>query len=442
MEKILVANRGEIAVRVIRTAKKLGIRTVAVYSDADKGLLHVEMADEGVYIGESHPTKSYLSIPSLLSAGEKCKVSAVHPGYGFLSENPQFARAVIEKGWIWIGPNPEAIEAMGHKENARKTMASYGVPIAPGGSVEGPESALSFARKIGFPVMVKASLGGGGIGMTKVEREEDLLKALETCRNRARSAFGDESVYLEKYLYRPHHIEVQVIGDSFGNYLVLGERECSVQRRHQKVIEEALSPFLTEEVRKAMYETARAGAQGIRYDNAGTIEFLVDGEKNFYFLEMNTRIQVEHPVTEMITGIDLVELQIRVAHKEPLPVKQEDLRFHGHSIEARVYAEDPKTFFPSPGKLEEFSYPSFEWLRVDTGYRKGDSLTPFYDPLIAKVIVYGETREESISRLKKALRETVIEGVKTNIPFVLKVLENEEFLSGNYTTEIVTKIKP
>lgn len=442
-ESVLIANRGEIAVRIIRTLKRLKIRAIAVYSEADEKALHVEMADEAVFIGGAKPRESYLNMEAILSAAQKTHAQAIHPGYGFLSENTEFSSYVRNAGLIWIGPNPKAIHAMGNKEEARRTMAKAGVPIVPGVEIGGEENdLLEHARNLGYPVMIKASMGGGGIGMKRVEKEEDLKKSWEEARNRAQQAFGDGTLYLEKYIPNPHHVEVQIIGDQHGNAIYLGERECSVQRRYQKVIEEAPSPTITPQTRKEMGETSVRGALSIGYDNAGTMEYLVDSTQGFYFLEMNTRIQVEHPVTEAITGLDLVELQIRVAMGEKLPIDQEDINYRGHAIEARIYAENPKNFLPSPGKITQLFFPDLPRLRIDAGYREGDTVTPFYDPLIAKMIAWEETRDKAIQLLCRGLKESVVEGIKTNIPFLLEVLGDSDFLEGIYTTHLVHKLRP
>ncbi|WP_027410434.1 acetyl-CoA carboxylase biotin carboxylase subunit [Anoxybacteroides tepidamans] len=437
--KILIANRGEIAVRVIRTCQKLGIQTVAVYSEADADSLHVKCADEAHLIGKPRVSESYLNIEKIIEVAKATKAEAIHPGYGLLSENPTFARRCEEEGIVFIGPNADVIARMGSKIESRKTMAEAGVPIVPGIShpLQDADEAAKIAESIGYPIMLKASAGGGGIGMQVVHNGEELRKAFEGNQKRAASFFGDGAMYLEKYIANPRHVEIQILADQHGNCLYLWERECSIQRRHQKVIEEAPSPFLDEETRRKMGETAVRAAQYIGYTNAGTIEFLVDEEKNFYFLEMNTRLQVEHPVTEEITGLDLVEEQLRVAAGEKLRYTQEDIRCEGHAIEVRIYAEDPKTFFPSPGTLTAFELPEGEYIRNETAVATGMTVTPFYDPMIAKLITKGGTRQEAIVRMLQALDAYRIEGIKTNIPMLKEVLSHPEFQAGHTTTHFV-----
>lgn len=438
--KILIANRGEIAARIIRTCKKLGIQTVAVYSEADADSLHVKWADEAFLIGKPRVSESYLNIEKMIEIAKETKAEAIHPGYGLLSENPTFARRCEEEGIVFIGPNANVIASMGSKIEARKTMAEAGVPIVPGISfpLQDVEEAVKTAETIGYPIMLKASAGGGGIGMQIVRTEEELRKAFEGNQKRAASFFGDGAMYLEKYIENPRHIEIQLLADHHGNCVYLWERECSIQRRHQKVIEEAPSPFLDEETRRNMGEAAVRAAKHIGYTNAGTIEFLVDEQKNFYFLEMNTRLQVEHPVTEEITGIDLVKEQLRVAAGERLGYTQQDIQRNGHAIEVRIYAEDPKTFFPSPGTITAFQLPEGEGVRNETAVTNGIAVTPFYDPMIAKLITKGDTREEAIARMVQALSHYQVEGIKTNIPMLKEVLNHPAFQAGHTTTNFIS----
>ncbi|MGP3609799.1 acetyl-CoA carboxylase biotin carboxylase subunit [Anoxybacteroides rupiense] len=440
-KKVLVANRGEIAARVIRTCRRLGIQTVAIYSEADAASLHVKWADEAYLIGKPRVSESYLNIEKIIEIAKTTKAEAIHPGYGLLSENPAFARRCEEEGIVFIGPNADVIAKMGSKIESRKTMAEAGVPIVPGISfpLQNVEEAMSTAATIGYPIMLKASAGGGGIGMQIVHNEEELRKAFEGNQKRATSFFGDGAMYLEKYIQNPRHIEVQLLADRHGNYVYLWERECSIQRRHQKVIEEAPSLFLDEQTRKKMGETAIQAAKYIGYTNAGTIEFLVDEQKNFYFLEMNTRLQVEHPVTEEITGLDLVEEQLRVAAGEKLGYSQEHIQRRGHAIEVRIYAEDPKTFFPSPGAITAFQLPEGEHIRNETAVQSGMVVTPFYDPMIAKLIVKGKNRKEAIDRMLQALDSYQIEGIKTNIPMLKEVLTHPAFQAGHTTTDFVNR---
>lgn len=437
--KVLIANRGEIAVRVIRTCKKLGIQTVAVYSEADAESLHVKLADEAYLIGKPRVNESYLNIEKIIEVAKETKAEAIHPGYGLLSENPTFARRCEEEGIVFIGPKADVIARMGSKIESRKTMIEAGVPVVPGISfpLADVEEAAKTAQEIGYPIMLKASAGGGGIGMQVVHNEEELRKAFEGNQKRASSFFGDGAMYMEKYIENPRHIEIQILADQHGNYLYLWERECSIQRRHQKVIEEAPSPFLDEQTRRRMGEAAVKAAKYIGYTNAGTIEFLVDEQKNFYFLEMNTRLQVEHPVTEEITGLDLVEEQLRIAAGKKLLYTQEQIKRDGHAIEVRIYAEDPKTFFPSPGKITVFETPNGEHVRNETAVTSGSSVTPFYDPMIAKLIVKGQSRQAAIERMLQALESYKVEGIKTNIPMLKEVLSHPQFQAGNTTTNFV-----
>ncbi|MCQ6253906.1 acetyl-CoA carboxylase biotin carboxylase subunit [Methanocaldococcus sp.] len=442
--KVLIANRGEIAIRIIRACWELGIKTVAVYSKADKKSLHVSLADESYCIGEPPAAKSYLNMEAILNVAEKAKVDAIHPGYGFLAENAEFARAVKKAGFEFIGPNPDAIEAMGSKINAKKIMRKAGVPLIPGseGAVEDVDEAIEIAEQIGFPVVVKASAGGGGMGMSVAYNKEELKEVIESARNIAKSAFGDPTVFIEKYLENPRHIEIQLLGDKHGNIIHLGDRECSIQRRHQKLIEEAPSPIMTEELRERMGEAAIKAGKAINYDSAGTVEFLYENG-NFYFLEMNTRIQVEHTVTEQVTGIDLVKAMIRIAAGEELNIKQEDVKIRGHAIECRINAEDPlNDFVPCSGKIKLYRSPGGPGVRIDSGVCGGAEIPPYYDPMIAKLITYGNSREEAIARMRRALKEYVIVGVTTNIPFHRAVLEEENFLKGNLSTHYVEQNMP
>lgn len=437
--KILIANRGEIAGRIIRTCKKMGIKTVAVYSEADAEAPFVKLADECYLIGKSRVSESYLNIEKILEVAKQAGADAIHPGYGLLSENPSFAEKCKEASITFIGPNPDVIALMGSKINARQAMEKAGVPVVPGISTNlaNEEEACLAASKIGYPVMLKASAGGGGIGMQIVNNEDELRKAFAGNQKRANDFFGDGSMYIEKVIQHARHIEIQLLADQYGNAIYLGERECSIQRRHQKVIEEAPSPFLDADTRSKMGEAAVNAAKAIGYANAGTIEFLVDNDKQFYFLEMNTRLQVEHPVTEEITGLDLVEEQIRIALGERLRYTQEDVFLNGHAIEARIYAEDPKTFFPSPGKITTFTTPTGVNIRNEVAVTNGSQVTPFYDPMIAKLIVKGADRSEAIKLMKMALEKYQIDGIKTNIPMLLEIVHHEAFSDGDTTTHFV-----
>jgi acetyl-CoA carboxylase biotin carboxylase subunit len=440
-KKVLVANRGEIALRVIRACRELGIQTVAVYSEADRESLHVRFADDDVCIGPAPARESYLRIPRLIAAAEITGADAIHPGYGFLAENAEFAETCAASNITFIGPTPEQIRVMGDKAAARKAMADVGVPIIPGtpGGVEDVEEALTLAREIGFPVIIKAAAGGGGKGMRVAKDADDFARSFQLARSEALSAFGNGEVYVEKYLARPRHIEFQIMGDKHGNTIHLGERDCSVQRRHQKLIEEAPSPIMTPELRERMGEAAVRGAKSIRYVGAGTIEMLYNEDGSFYFMEMNTRIQVEHPVTEMLTGIDLVKEQIRVAAGERLSVKElPPLR--GHVIECRVNAEDPaRNFQPSPGKIEVFHPPGGPGVRLDTHVYAGYTVPPFYDSLIAKLVVQGRDRQEAIRRMHMALESFIIEGVTTTIPFLGRVMMHKKFQAGDVDTKFLER---
>lgn len=438
-QKVLIANRGEIASRIIRTCKRLNILTVAVYSEADIDSLHVKEADEAFCIGKPPVAQSYLDIEKILSIAKEAKVEAIHPGYGLLSENPQFAKRCEEEGITFIGPTAEVIAAMGSKLAARQAMKLANVPITPGVDepIEKAEDAAVIAAEIGYPVMLKASAGGGGIGMQLVEDELQLIKAFDGNKKRAESFFGDGTMYIEKYIANPHHVEVQIIGDSFGHIVPLFERECSIQRRNQKVIEEAPSPFISQSTREKMLEAAVLAAKSIHYTNVGTIEFLVDEQQNYYFLEMNTRLQVEHPVTEEITGLDLVEEQLKIAAGLPLSFTKDQVRKNGHAIEVRIYAENPVTFFPSPGKITALELPQGPGIRHECAIEAGSAVTPFYDPMISKMIVWGENREQACESLIDALQRFKIEGIQTNIPMLLQIVKQEQFLQGNTTTKFV-----
>ncbi len=440
-KKVLIANRGEIAVRIIRTCKKLGITSIGVYSEADADAPHVKMADEAYFIGGSRVAESYSNIDKILEVARLTGVEAIHPGYGLLSENSTFARRCEEAGFIFIGPSPDVISKMGSKIESRKAMEDAGVPVVPGIAypLADAEEAVEVAGHIGYPVMLKASAGGGGIGMQVVHSGDEIRKAFAGNQKRAVDFFRDGTMYVEKLVENPRHIEIQVLADEFGNTVQLWERECSIQRRHQKVVEEAPSSFLTETTRRKMGETAVKAAKAIGYKNAGTIEFLVDQEQNFYFLEMNTRLQVEHPVTEEITGLDLVEKQLEIAAGRALNFSQQDVKRDGHAIEVRIYAEDPKTFFPSPGKITKLTLPSGSGIRHELGIHDQSVVTPFYDPMIAKLIVKGRNRDEAIHRLQDALADYQIEGIKTNIPMLQEVIAHPAFHSGDTTTDFVGK---
>jgi len=431
--KILIANRGEIALRIHRACREMGIRTVAIHSEADADAMHVRLADEAVCIGAAPANQSYLNIPAILSAAEITGADAIHPGYGFMSENAGFASIVADHGITFIGPTAEHINTMGDKIEAKVTVKKYGIPVVPGsdGAIESMEHGKEIAAEIGYPVLVKASSGGGGRGMKIAETEADLETAISTAKSEALAAFGDDVIYLEKYLGKPRHIEVQILADSHGNVIHLGERDCSLQRRHQKVLEEAPSPVLTAEQRDEIGETVREAIGAMGYLGAGTIEFLYE-DGSFYFIEMNTRLQVEHPVTEMITGIDIVREQIRIAQGLPLAVKQEDIQFNGHAIECRINAEHPRTFAPNPGKVQDFHQPGGLRVRVDSALYTGYSIPPYYDSLIAKLIVKGEDRQDCLLRLRRALEEFVVGGVETTIPLHQELVENEDVIAGNY----------
>ena len=440
-KKILIANRGEIAARVIRTCKALGIATVSIYSKVDKEAPHVKMADEAYEVGNPKVTDSYLKIDKILEIAQLSQTDAIHPGYGLLSENAEFARRCEEAGIVFIGPSSDVIARMGSKIEARNSMEQAGVPVVPGIScaLADAEEAAQAAGRIGYPVMLKASAGGGGIGMQIVNNEAEMKQAFEGNQKRASNFFGDGAMYLEKVVENPRHIEMQILADAQGNTVYLWERECSIQRRHQKVVEEAPSSFLDELTREKMGEAAVRAAKSIGYRNAGTIEFLVDEHKNFYFLEMNTRLQVEHTITEEITGLDLVAEQLRIAAGHSLNFGQSDVKREGHAIEVRIYAEDPKTFFPSPGIITKFAIPEGDGIRHELAVHDGSVVTPFYDPMIAKLIVAGKDRDEAIERLQQALADYQVEGIKTNIPMLQEVIAHPAFRSGETTTGFVAK---
>jgi len=440
--KVLVANRGEIAVRVIRACKELGISTVAVYSEADAEALHTKLADEAVCIGPAQIHRSYLSIPNIISAAEVTGADAIHPGYGFLAENAQFADICKSCHLTFIGPSANAIESMGHKSEARRKMIEAGIPVTPGtaGAIADGKEALKAAEEIGYPVMIKASAGGGGRGMRIAQNEKELEKFLQMAQAEAKSAFGNGDVYMEKYVDRPRHVEFQIIADAHGNVVHLGDRDCSIQRRHQKLVEEAPSPSISEKTRKEMGEVAVKAAKAVGYVNAGTIEFLVEPDGSYYFMEMNTRIQVEHPVTEMVTGVDLVKDQIRVAAGEKLGYSQDDIKRNGHAIEFRINAEDPsRDFMPAGGKVTLYNPPGGPGIRVDSHLYTGYEVPSYYDSLLAKLIVWGKDREEAINRGRRALEECVIMGLATTIPFHLEVLENAVFKKGEVYTDFIAK---
>ena len=442
MQKILVANRGEIALRVMRTAKKMGIKTVAIYSEVDRNAPHVRFADEAVCVGPAPSSESYLLGEKIIEVAKSLDVDGIHPGYGFLSENAAFAKLVEENDIRFIGPRPHAIKVMGSKLAAKEAVKAYNIPMVPGidEAIEDVEKATLIANEIGFPILIKASAGGGGKGMRIVHHSSELKEQMERAISEAKSAFGDGSVFIEKYVESPRHIEVQVLADNFGNIVHLFERECSIQRRHQKVVEEAPSAVLTPELRKAIGEDAIKVAKACDYTGAGTVEFLLDAELNYYFLEMNTRLQVEHPVTELITGVDLVEQQIRVARNEKLAFQQDDLTIRAHSIELRVYAEDPyNNFLPSIGQLEKYRLPTLDNVRLDSGYEEGMNIPIYYDPMLAKLISVGSTRAEAIQTLHNAILQFDIEGVNTTLPFGKFVLEHPAFVSGNFDTHFVKK---
>jgi acetyl-CoA carboxylase biotin carboxylase subunit len=441
--KILIANRGEVALRVVRACKEMGIASVAVFSEADRDSLHARMADEAICIGPAASAKSYLNMPNIISAALTTGAEAIHPGYGFLAENAAFARAVADSGLVFIGPSPDAIERMGDKAVARQTMMTAGVPCVPGskGVVETSEEALEFALEVGFPVLIKASAGGGGKGMRVAVDEKELHANFTAAKTEAAAAFGNDEVYIEKYLARPRHVEMQILADTHGNAVYLYERDCSVQRRHQKLIEEAPSPALSPELRAEMGAAAMKAVRAVDYVNAGTVEFLLDTDGRFYFMEMNTRVQVEHPVTEQVTGVDIIKEQLRIAAGEPMKhAHQEDVHLSGHAIEFRINAEDPlHNFRPHPGTIDVFNPPGGFGVRIDSHIYSGYSVPPYYDSLLGKLIVWGETRAEAVARARRALDEFIVVGIPTTIPFHQYVVEEEHFVSGEVYTDFVER---
>jgi len=443
-KKVLIANRGEIALRVMWACKELGVKTVAVYSEADAHSLHVRFADEAVCIGPPRNIESYLNIPAIISAAEITGAEAIHPGYGFLSESSYLAEICEACNIKFIGPGPQAIRLMGDKSRARKAMMKAGVPVVPGspGVLEDEEKAVRAAREIGFPVILKASAGGGGRGMRIVRAPADVAQAFRAAQAEAAAAFGVPDVYVEKYVEGPRHVEIQVMADSKGNVVHLGERECSIQRRHQKIIEEAPSPVVTEKLRRRMGRTAVEAAAAVQYVNAGTVEFLLDKDGSFYFMEMNTRIQVEHGVTELVTGRDLVKEQILVAAGEPLSFAQKDVTFTGHALECRINAEDPVTFVPSPGTIRHFNAPGGPGVRMDTFAHEGCEISPYYDSMIGKLMTHGRDRKEAIARMRRSLEVTVVEGIKTNIPLHLRIMDDPDFQAGRLDTRFMDRFMP
>ena len=442
LKKVLIANRGEIAVRIIRACREMGVRTVAIYSEADKNALHVQLADEAICVGPAPSNKSYLNVKAILEAACLTGADSIHPGFGFLSENPNFAKICQEMGIKFIGPDYKLIELLGNKSRAKETMKRAGVPVVPGsdGLIYSKEQAVNLAEQFKYPVMLKASAGGGGRGIRVAYSKEELEKEYDIVKQEAKVAFNDDSLYLEKFVENPRHVEIQILADEHGNCIHLGERDCSVQRRNQKVLEETPSGILDEETRKNMGEVAVKAVKEIGYSNAGTIEFLVDKNKDFYFMEMNTRVQVEHPVTEMVTGVDIIKEQIKIASGEELTYKQEDIKFEGHSMEVRINAENPdKNFMPCPGTITGLHIPGGNGVRVDTAIYSGYTVPPTYDSMLAKLIVHGKNREESIAKMKSAVAEFVVEGITTNIDFLLKILENENFKTNNYDTSFIKK---
>lgn len=440
IKKVLIANRGEIAVRIIRACREMGIETVAVYSEADKEALHTQLADEAICIGPAPSSESYLNMEQIISATIVSGADAIHPGFGFLSENTKFAELCEKCNIIFIGPDSKVISRLGNKSEARNTMANAGVPIIPGSreAIYDAAKGKEVAREIGYPVIVKAALGGGGKGMRVAENEAGFDMAFRTAQKETKAAFGDDTMYIEHFVQHPKHIEFQIMADKYGNVVHLGERDCSVQRNHQKMIEESPSVALTPELRRRMGEAAVRAAKAVHYESAGTIEFLLDKDKNFYFMEMNTRIQVEHPVTEMVSGVDLMKEMIRVAAGEPLSVKQEDIHLQGHAMECRINAEDPAHHFrPCPGVIEEIHLPGGNGVRIDTAAYNGYEIPPFYDSMIAKVIVHGRTRQEAIDKMRSTLGELIIDGVTTNVDFQYEILDNEDFQAGEITTDFI-----
>lgn len=442
VNKILIANRGEIAVRIIRACKEMNIKTVAVYSEVDKDAMHVKLADEAICIGPANSSKSYLNFKNIIEAANITGADAIHPGFGFLSENSQFAKICEESNIKFIGPNYKVIELMGNKSNAKELMKNAGVPVIPGsdGSVKGLKDAIKIANEIGYPVMLKAAAGGGGKGIRIVNIPEELESNYNIVKQEAKLSFNDDEIYIEKFIKNPRHVEIQILADEHGNVIHLGERDCSIQRRNQKVIEETPSTAIDDKLRNKMGEAAIKAVKASGYTSCGTIEFLVDSDKNFYFMEMNTRIQVEHPITEERTGIDIVKAQIRISAGEPLKIKQKDVKFNGYSIECRINAENPsKNFRPCPGTITGVILPGGNGVRVDTAIYSGYTIPSNYDSMIAKIITHGDTRNEAISKMKRALEETVIEGVDTNIDFLFKIIKNPNFIRGNFDTSFIEK---
>ena len=442
LNKVLIANRGEIAVRIIRACREMNIKTVAIYSDIDKDSLHTKLADEAICVGSAAPSKSYLNVKNILEAANVTGADGIHPGFGFLSENAKFAKMCTESNIKFIGPSAEVINLMGNKTNAKQLMKDAGVPTVPGsdGKLNSLEEAKKIAKKVGYPVMLKASSGGGGKGIRLCNNQEELINYYDIVKQEAKVSFNDDELYLEKCIVNPRHVEIQILADEYGNCIHLGERDCSLQRNNQKVLEESPSTVLDDNLRKKMGEAAIKAVKAAKYANAGTIEFLVDKDKNFYFMEMNTRIQVEHPVTEWVTGVDIVKEQLKIASGEKLSFKQEDITFSGHSIECRINAENPyKNFRPSPGEIKELNLPGGNGVRIDTAVYTGYKIPPVYDSMIAKLIVHGKDREEAISKMKRALDECVIDGIDTNIDFLYKILENNNFRSGNFDTSFIKK---
>ena len=443
LKKVLIANRGEIAVRIIRACREMGIRTVAIYSEADKNALHKTLADEAICIGPAQSAKSYLNMKAILEAACLTGADSIHPGFGFLSENPRFAKICEEMGIKFIGPNHELIELLGNKSKAKETMKKAGVPVVPGseGLLSSKKQAIELAEQIKYPVMLKASAGGGGRGIRVAYNQKELEREYDLVRQEAKVSFNDDSIYLEKFVENPRHVEIQILADEKGNCVHLGERDCSVQRRNQKVLEETPSGILDEKTRSKMGEVAVKAVKEIGYTNAGTIEFLVDKNQDFYFMEMNTRVQVEHPVTEMVTGIDIIKEQIKIASGEKLSFTQKDIKFTGHSMEARINAENPeKNFMPCPGTITGLHLPGGNGVRVDTAIYSGYTVPPTYDSMLAKVIVHGKDRNESIAKLKSAIAELVVDGIQTNADFILKILSNKDFVTNNYDTSFIQNI--
>ena len=442
LKKVLIANRGEIAVRIIRACREMGVRTVAIYSEADKDALHVSLADEAICVGPAPSNKSYLNMKAILEAACLTGADSIHPGFGFLSENSTFAKICEEMGIKFIGPDYRLIELLGNKSKAKETMKNAGVPVVPGsnGLINSKEEAISLAEEIKYPVMLKASAGGGGRGIRIAYNKDQLEKEYDLVKQEAKISFNDDSLYLEKFVENPRHVEIQVLADEHGNCIHLGERDCSVQRRNQKVLEETPSPILDEKTRRKMGEVAINAVKQIGYTNAGTIEFLVDKNKDFYFMEMNTRVQVEHPVTEMVTGVDIIKEQIKIASGEVLSFKQKDIAFTGHSMEVRINAEDPdKNFMPCPGTIKDLHLPGGNGVRIDTAIYPGYKIPPTYDSMIAKIIVHGKDRNESIAKMRSCVAELVVDGIKTNTDFILKILADEDFKNNNYDTSFIAK---